>query len=220
MRDIFLLDMDDTLLDFGRLERENVLSCLKAFSIPAGEREATRFHEINLSLWKALERGEIQRSQIVVRRFELLFEELNVRVDAKAVAEMYFQGLADRYFPFESMEEFLKALKERGKIYIVTNGAAYVQRRHIVDSGIINYADGVFISDEIGCNKPSWEYADYVAAHIENFSGERAVCLGDSLTSDKVLAERMGAAFVLFRGDEYGGPRAENYSEALRLMTE
>lgn len=220
MKDLFLLDMDDTLLDFQRTERENVISVCARFGLEAGERVAQRFHEINDGLWKALERGEIQRPQIVTRRFELLFEELGVRADVREVADAYFYGLAEICHPFEGAVRFLDALSSRGRVYIVTNGATYIQQRHLQDAGFLPYTSGVFISDEIGANKPSYAYAEYVAAHIPEFSVERAVYVGDSLTSDKVCAERMGVDFIHFapHAAQKTSGAVRSYDELLRLI--
>ncbi len=219
---IFLLDMDDTLLDFGRTERENLIGVLTRYEIPANEETAKRFHEINDSLWKALERGEIERAQIVTRRFELLLEELGVIADTKSVADAYFNGLAQICHPFAGMEAFLNELKVRGDIYITTNGATHVQRRHLNDAGILPFVSGVFISDEIGANKPLQAYADYVVAHIEGYDGAQAVYVGDSLTSDKLCAERMGADFILFAPngapEGYSGKWARSYEEVVKLI--
>ena len=69
MKNLFLLDVDDTLLDFHRAEREQLLATLHAHGIAADEGTAARFHVINDGLWKALERGETTRERLVVERF-------------------------------------------------------------------------------------------------------------------------------------------------------
>ena len=51
MKDIFLLDVDDTLLDFHRAEREQVVATLRAHGIAADADTAARFHVINDGLW-------------------------------------------------------------------------------------------------------------------------------------------------------------------------
>ncbi len=209
MRDIFLLDMDDTLLDFERAERAGVYDTFRAIGLCADDAVATRFHEINDSLWKALERGEIVRERIVYKRFEMLFGEYGITADVNRAAEIYFEALAAHCYPFEGMEEFLAGLKRRGRVYIVTNGSRYIQRRHLQEGGILPYCDGVFISDEIGYNKPSVPFCDHVRAHIAGFTGERAVYLGDSLTADKVCADYLGALFIRYlpRGRQGDGIR-------------
>ena len=47
MKDTFLLDIDDTLLDFCRLEREQLASVLAAFGERADVAIVARLHAIN-----------------------------------------------------------------------------------------------------------------------------------------------------------------------------
>ena len=61
MKDIFLVDADETLLDFCRAEREALAFTLRMHGVSADERLYSRYHAINDELWKALERGERKR---------------------------------------------------------------------------------------------------------------------------------------------------------------
>lgn len=221
MKDIFLLDMDDTLLDFRRAERETFFRALEFCGIEGDEGLLARYHTINEGLWKALERGEIERERLKERRFELLFEEAGIKADVPSVARAYYAAMAEICFPFAGARDFLAALKGRGRVYLVTNGGTAVQRRHIELAGFAPFLDGVFISEEIGCNKPSAEYVRYVTSHIEGFSRERAVLIGDSLTSDGKCAEGMGVRFILFAAHgapSFCGEWAADYGEVLRLI--
>ncbi len=222
MKDIFFLDMDATLLDFARAERVNFFHALGAFRIAADEGAYARYHEINDGLWKLLEKGQITRAELMVRRFALLFAELGVEASAEEVAREYFENFPEVCFPYEGAREFLERLSARGRVYIATNGGARIQRRHIQLAGFAPYLAGVFISEEVGADKPSHAYADYVAAHTEGFERSRAVFLGDSLTSDMVCAERMGVDFILFapqgKPAGYMGKVATDYGEAMSLM--
>ncbi len=222
MKNIFLLDMDDTLLDFPKAERAALFTTLAAFGIGQDERLLARYHMINAALWEALERGEIEREALKVKRFSLLFEEFALPADPAAVSAAYFANMAECCFPYEGVHSFLKTLQNAGRIYICTNGGEKIQRRHIALAGFAPYLEGVFISEELGADKPSAAYADRVLSRIENFRPEKAVYLGDSLTSDKKCAEVMGVDFVLFapRGvpEGYTGKAARTYGEALSFM--
>lgn len=222
MKDIFLLDMDETLLDFTRAERENLSRTLAQFGVCCDDRVYARFHEINDGLWKLLERGGIARSVLIVRRFELLFDELGVSVLPGEVAKAYFDGFPELCFPYEGAAEFLKTLAARGRVYLVTNGGTRIQRRHMELAGFLPYLSGAFISEEVGADKPSMEYAEAVAAQIEGFSRERAVWIGDSLTSDMVCAERLGVDFILFAHggvpEGYTGKWAADYGTLIRML--
>ena len=112
--------------------------------------------------------------------------------------------------------------QNKGHIFLVTNGAQYTQTRRIAASGLGAYADGAFISEAIGINKPSKEYAAYVEAHIGGYERSRAVWVGDSLTSDAPCAASLGIDFILYRPEGapegYKGLCAKSYDEALELI--
>ncbi len=222
MKEIFLLDLDGTLLDFSAAERENLLATLRAFSLPASEEILRRFHAVNDALWQALERGELSRERLKVLRFETLFAEEGIEADARAVSERYLAGFEGICYPYRGAAEFLKELSARGRAYLVTNGGTAIQRSHIRLAGFGPYFAGTFISEEMGCDKPSKAFADRVASQIPAFRRERAVWLGDSLTSDMVCAKVLGVDFILFAPSGaptgYRGDVARNYEEAMQLI--
>ena len=224
MKDIFLLDMDETLLDFRRAERANFFHTLSSFSLCADEECYAHFHRINDALWKLLERGGIGREELKVRRFGLLCEECGFEADVPALAQTYWENFPEFCFPFAGAAEFLRTLAARGRAYIVTNGGVRIQRAHIALAGFTPYLSDVFISEEVGADKPSKAFSDYVKSHIPAFSESRAVWLGDSLTSDMACAEAAGIDFILYaaRGvpQGYTGKCAQDYGEALRLIGE
>ncbi len=219
---IYLVDLDETLLDFRRAERENVLASLAMHGISADEGVAARFHEINDGLWKALERGETTREELKTERFRLLMREYDMEGDPRAVARAYFDRFPEICYPYAGAREFLAALHAHGSVYIATNGSAPIQHRHIAIAGFSPYLRGVFISEEVGADKPSAEYARRVRERIENFAPADTVWIGDSLTSDMVCAKRMGVDFILYAPagipTGYEGHAANSYSSLLRLL--
>lgn len=223
MKNIFLVDADETLLDFNAAESGSLKETLFRHGVPSDDTVCRRFHEINAELWKRLERGELARERLVTLRFELLFEELGVKADAKPVSDDFFEGIARRGIWIEGAKEFLLALKERGRVYIVTNGAKYTQTKRFASCGLSELADGVFISEQIGAYKPSEEFAEYVEAHIPDYDRERAVWIGDSLTSDKACADTKGIAFLRFCRNKGKDPSCSDgfsFAEILRLADE
>ena len=222
MKDIFLLDIDETLFDFPREEREALWLTLKKRGIePTGEMLA-RYHAINESYWKELERGEITRARLVVERFEVFLREYGRADSPEEFSREYFSELASGGCFYPGAEAFVKALKGRGRIFLVTNGATFTQTHRIAASGLGAYADGVFISETIGINKPSEAYAAFVETHIEGYERSRAVWVGDSLTSDAPCAASRGIDFILYRPsgapEGYKGLCAQSYDEVLALI--
>ncbi len=222
MKDVFLVDMDDTLLDFGRAEEENFSRTLGALGIAADGKLYARFHAINEALWRLLERGGISREELKVKRFALLFGEAGISADPYAAAEAYWENFPRVCHPFAGALAFLRELSAAGRVYIVTNGGSAIQRAHLKMAGFSPYISGLFISEEVGADKPSQAFADYVGTHIEGFEKERAVWIGDSLTSDMVCAERAGVDFILLamqkEGTACAHPVARSFGEALSVI--
>ncbi len=218
----FLLDMDETLLDFTAAERQNLSETFSGAGIPPTEELVSRFHAINDELWRALERGEIERERLKVKRFELLLQEMGSKASAEELSRRYYTNFLHICVPFAGAKEFLAELKRRGRVFILTNGGTDIQKAHIAAAGFSPYLEGVFISEEIGANKPSEGYVRYVKEHIEGFDPAHTMYLGDSLTSDMVCAKRLGVDFILFAPHtmpaSYTGAAVRTYRSALALM--
>ena len=58
-----LLDLDDTLLDFGAAEHAALTRAFAEFGISTDEAVMRRYSEINANCWRRLERGEISRPE-------------------------------------------------------------------------------------------------------------------------------------------------------------
>ena len=74
----------------------------------------------------------------------------------------------------------------------MTIGTKIVQKGRLSGSLIMKYIKDVFISVEIGFNKPQKEYFDYVLEHIEEKDKTKILVVGDSLSSDIAGAENSG----------------------------
>ncbi len=179
-----LFDADGTLLDFHRSESEALTDAMLLHGIEPSEEKIKLYSEINDSLWKKLERGEIEKSVLLYHRFELFFAALGVADDARQMARDYMNALSQKGYVLDGAEDMCRTLFGKVKLYIVTNGVEFIQRGRYAVCGIDKYFDGVFISDAIGAEKPSKKYFEYVQEHIDGFDKARTLIVGDSLTSD------------------------------------
>lgn len=195
-----LLDVDGTLLDFEKTERYALAHTFQKFSINFSGTMEKRYREINHELWESYERGEIEKSLIFSSRFVNLFRELAVDADGIAFEKEYQSCLAHTWFYMEDCMDVLGRLKKKYRLYIVTNGVASTQRTKLALTGIDRIVDGVFISEEIGVQKPQKAFFDYCAAHIEGYDRDRVLIVGDSLTSDIRGGINAGIDTCYFRG--------------------
>ena len=183
-RPIVLLDLDDTLLDFHKAEHIAIAKTFVHFGIAPEEGLIRRYSEINAEQWKRLERGEISREQVLVGRFALLFDELGLDCSSREAKRTYENFLSQGHYFIPGAEELLEALRGKYRLFICSNGTAVVQEGRLKSAGIGPYFEEVFISEEIGFNKPSAEFFERCFEKIPDFCRARTIMIGDSLTSD------------------------------------
>lgn len=180
-----LLDMDDTLLDFKKAEARALSKSLTELGIGHDETVLRRYSQINLEHWERLENGEITREQVLLGRFQQLLSELREdNADPVELRDRYEYNLSQGHDFVEGAEEVLKILFDRYRLFLVSNGTAIVQKGRLASAGITPFFERIFISEEIGVNKPEREYFERCFRQIPDFDRNRCVIVGDSLTSD------------------------------------
>ncbi len=219
----FLLDADETILDFVRSSRESFALAMREMGFAFGEAEFARFKDINDGLWREYEQGKIGKPQLMKERFARLFSALGVSADAEQANGCYFRTLCGRGYLLPGAEEFLHTLRECGKIFLITNGTPPAQYGRLRSVGLENFFDGIFISDEIGYSKPDARYFEYVLKTAKIDRRECAV-IGDSLTSDIRGANNAGIVSIWYnaKGKEAKGANPDyiacDYAEILRIV--
>ena len=169
-----LLDVDDTLLDFGACERAAFCLTMQQLQIPFDETMVRRYSEINRLWWDKFERGEIEKRQIMAGRYVQLAEEFHLKL------------------PMPDLQFALDYLSRRYRLYLATNATAAVQQRRLEASGILPYVQSCFYSETAGAQKPEKAFFDHCFARIPDFVACQTLMLGDSLNSDILGANRAG----------------------------
>ena len=181
-----LWDVDGTLLDFLAAERAAVKACFRAFGLgECSDEMVARYSRLNTSYWERLETGELTKPQVLRGRFEEFFAAEGVafdRIDEFNAAYQLSLGDTIRYI--DGSYELVAGLRGRVRQYAVTNGTAAAQEKKLARSGLGALFDGVFISDEVGFEKPSAEYFERVFAAIGPVEKSETMIVGDSLTGD------------------------------------
>ncbi len=181
---IALFDADNTLMDFSRSEREALSDCLCAHGLPHDDAIISRYSAINDGEWKRLERGETTRDRLRVDRFSILAHEFGFVLDPARMADDYMEALAQKSYLMEGAQALIEALSGHCRLFVITNGTAYVQNMRFKASPLARHFEGVFISEEIGYAKPDPAFFDHVRAAVPGFDPRRTLVVGDSLSSD------------------------------------
>ena len=184
MMEFLFLDLDDTILDFHKAERIALSKALSSFGLDPTEAVLGRYHIINKEHWERLERKELTRDQVLEGRFRTLFAELGRTVDAAAVTRAYEQNLSIGHYFLPGAQEAVQRLSQKYRLFLASNGTASVQKGRLTSANLYRFFERVFVSQELGFNKPSKAFFDACFARIPGFDPAKAAMVGDSLTSD------------------------------------
>lgn len=184
MMEFLFLDLDDTILDFHKAERIALSKTLRQFGVEPTEEVLALYHKINLWHWEQLEKGKLTREEVLVGRFAALLRELGVSADAVRCTRSYEGNLAVGHYFLPGAEEAVASLSQKYRLFLASNGTASVQAGRLTSANLYRFFETVFISQELGFNKPAKEFFDACFARIPDFDPKKAVMVGDSLTSD------------------------------------
>ena len=169
MTEFLFLDLDDTILDFHKAERIALSKTLRQFGVEPTEEVLALYHKINLWHWEQLEKGKLTS---------------------------YEGNLAVGHYFLPGAEEAVASLSQKYRLFLASNGTASVQAGRLTSANLYRFFETVFISQELGFNKPAKEFFDACFARIPDFDPKKAVMVGDSLTSDILGGKNAGITTV------------------------
>jgi putative hydrolase of the HAD superfamily len=208
-----LFDLDDTLFDhqFHRREALTALRDVVAIDPAVTLAQLEEAHDVHLQrthqLWLAghltLDEARRERLHATLRGFGVVADEAALRACEAAYRTAYDRG----WRPIAGAIELLQALKQAGlQICLITNGGSREQRHKVEVLGLTPWLDHVFISAEMGCEKPAREYFDFALAGA-GVAAEECIVVGDFWPNDIAGALTAGCeAIWLNRYQRTGGP--------------
>lgn len=182
--DTILFDIDDTILSFHKAEKYALTKALEKVNIKANDKIIKHYHRINMSYWEKVEKKLISRDKCVVARFEEFLPLYNVSYDPAKFEDLYRYYLNKQAFIIKDARKVLTTLSKTHRIYAITNGVKLTQQLRMKKADMNKYFLKSFISEEIGFDKPSYEFFDFVKNNILPFDYSKTIIIGDSLTSD------------------------------------
>lgn len=195
---ILLMDLDNTILDFDTQEAVAITRMLAERGVEATDERLAVFRRINAQHWERLENGTMTRQEVLVGRFSVFFETLGLQLDAQSAQDSYENYLCQGHYFVTGAEALLETIYQDNDLYIISNGNTRVQDARLKSSGIARYFKDIFVSETMGCDKPSREFFSLCFSRIPDFAPERALVIGDSLTSDIRGGMNMGVPTCWF----------------------
>ncbi|MGT2867087.1 YjjG family noncanonical pyrimidine nucleotidase [Streptococcus fryi] len=210
-----LFDLDHTLLDFDTAEDLALTALLEEHGVDDIKSFKDYYKPMNKQLWRDLELGTLTKSELVNTRFSKLFAHFGIEMDGVYLAERYQTHLSLQGQSYDGAYALLDSVTKQGyQVYAATNGIETIQRSRIARSGLETFFTQVFISEEIGIPKPNAAFFNHIADQIVNFSYDKALMIGDSLTADVKGGNNVGLDTVW-----YNPSGLDNHTTAIPTYT-
>ena len=180
-----LFDADNTLLNFDAAESKALADTLRAYGIEPDAETVQTYRTINEELWHQLEKGQIRREKLMAERFTRFLKAVNAAGSGVEMNRFYLEQLSthpDLATP--NVLDVLRELSEVATLAVVTNGFEKVQTRRAAESGILDYVEGVFVSEKMDSEKPNRKIFDAALRALGVENREHVLMVGDSLSSD------------------------------------
>ncbi|WP_067103136.1 YjjG family noncanonical pyrimidine nucleotidase [Streptococcus sp. DD13] len=221
-----LFDLDHTLLDFDAAEDIALTQLLKEQGVSEIQAYKDFYIPMNKGLWRDLEQGKIRKKDLVNSRFARLFAHFGIEKDGVELAERYQDFLSCQGQTYPGASNLLAILKEQGyELFAATNGIATIQKGRIANSDISSYFKQLFISEELGSQKPHPLFYERLAMCIPDFDKSSALMIGDSLTADIAGGNQAGIDSVWYNPNHLHNTsqalptyQVASYDELLKLL--
>ena len=180
-----LFDLDNTLMDFTAGEKAALFQTMDEMGISISEADYRMYLTINRAAWSRFEAGELDSKAVQRVRFEDYARYLgHDAAQGVGMNAQYVENLGQQAILFDGALEMLERLSRRYKLAVATNGLTLVQRARLAKSGFLPLLSGVFISQEMGIQKPHRGYYESIFAFYGDTARKKYLMIGDSLSAD------------------------------------
>lgn len=180
-----LFDIDNTLMDFTAGEEAALFQTMQERNIPFSAEDHRKYLEINKAVWQQFEEGLLDSKAVQRVRFEQLMAHLGRDVaEGLAVNDHYVENLGKQAVLMDGVMDMLQQVAQHYRLAVVTNGLHLVQRERLARSGFLPLLTGVFVSQEMGVQKPEKAYFDHVLQELGEPDRAKYLVIGDSLSAD------------------------------------
>lgn len=215
-----LFDLDHTLLDSDESERLAYEYTMASVGLPDPGSYFGDYVAINRAMWRAVEAGELQPSDVRHRRFERFTSDVGIDADPHEMAETFVDGLGRFGELYDGALDVVESLAEVCVLAMVTNGLSDVQRARIDRLDIGRLFHTVIISSEVGVTKPRPEIFDLAFAGLGRPDRSSALMIGDSLTSDIAGGHNYGLDTCWYNRNGAGSPEGPKATHEIRTLGE
>ena len=201
-------DLDHTLWDF-ETNSKNALSLifnaeeLAKRGVPDFAHFYECYYEVNGYWWRQYHHKKISKEELRTKRFyeTLLRFQVDDATLAERIGEQYLELSPLQTALFPDTLEVLEYLDGKYEMHIITNGFKEVAPIKMELSGLQPYFKNVFISEEIGHQKPERAIFDF-ALQQSSAIAEESIMIGDNMEADILGAKNAGMDQIYFNPNQ------------------
>jgi putative hydrolase of the HAD superfamily len=197
-----LFDLDGTLWDFHENSKDTLHTLF-------GEHQLAKYLNcdfetyyksyivINEQYWALFREDKIDKNELRYGRFNASFKVFDYdNLDlAKTVNDAYLKLSPYKIKLLEGTIDLLDYLRDKYTLHIVTNGFPEVQHIKMANTGLRPYFQELFISEEIGYNKPDKKIFEHIFGKL-NTTAADCIMIGDSWEADIIGAMNVGMDYI------------------------
>ena len=190
-------DLDNTIWDFNSNSFDALYIALDKLQllekIGSYETYFKIYAEVNEKLWELYRQGLMPKKVLSKQRFDESFEKNGtpVNIGGEVINAAYLAEMPLQTKLIEGARKVLDYLHGRYEVAIITNGFKEVQYDKIKRSELSKYFSKIFISEEIGAQKPGREIFEYAVKSM-NAPKKSSLMIGDSWDADIIGAKNFG----------------------------
>lgn len=196
-----IFDLDNTLIDFYQNEQDAITHVFLNMDLKINEDVIKLFSSIDSQLWThgKFRDYKVSKKDIPIRRFEILFKELNLKIKSYEKAnELFMDGLIKNVYEMPFANEIINYLSSKGYIIsIATNGLVKLQYPRMKNTSFSDKINQIIASEEVGVNKPDPTIFNKLLKD-NMLDASETIMIGDSLRNDIESAKSIGIKTIWF----------------------
>jgi putative hydrolase of the HAD superfamily len=197
-------DLDNTLWDFENNSKKTIFELIQEFKLSEKCRcLPAAFYKtyllVNEDLWALYRKNAITKEQLRSSRFTntMLYFGHDDQNLGLLLEENYILRSPQQKGLVEGTIEILEYLSTKYQLHIITNGFKEIQHIKIGNCNLKKYFKNIFISEEIGCNKPNPGIFEFALNHLSALKSE-TIMIGDDWDADILGAQQFGMSSIYF----------------------
>jgi YjjG family noncanonical pyrimidine nucleotidase len=200
-------DLDNTLWDFNANSYDALRLAIKKLDLEAAIGDYDQYFSIYLQvndrLWDLYRENKITKNVLKGLRFEESLELHQTPMPGMGdiLNDAYLNEMPKQMKLVPGAIRVLDQLHHKYRMSIITNGFKEVQVDKLIQSGLKMYFDKIFISEEIGAQKPHRKIFEHAVKSM-NAPKKRSLMIGDSWEADILGAKAFGMDQVYYCPEE------------------